>query len=115
MAEGSPAVVPLSIITTRPGPGTLWVYVAGEIDLATAGQLRGALLAVAAAEPPGARVRVDLERVTFIDAIGVGVLVRGHQAALGAGHELTVHNPRGIVKRVFDMLGVGELLGIPKT
>jgi anti-anti-sigma factor len=109
VAQGSPAGVPLSIITTRPTPETVRVYLAGEIDLATAGQLRVALLEAIAAAEPGAEVRVDLTRVDFLDAIGVGVLLRSRQAAQDAGVTFSVHNPQGIVQRIIEVLGLVDL------
>jgi anti-anti-sigma factor len=115
VAEGSPAVAPLSIITIQPAPGTVRVHIAGEIDLATTGQLRAALSTTFAAAGPGTEIRVDLARVTFIDAIGVGALVRGHQDARKAGLSFTVHNPHGVVQRIIDVLGLDDLLGITPT
>jgi anti-sigma B factor antagonist len=115
VAEGSPAVAPLSIVTIRPSPDTVQVHIAGEIDLATAGQLRVALRAVVAAAAPSTEVRVDLSGVTFLDAIGIGVLVTASAAARDAGVDFAAHSPQGIVKRIIELLGVVELLGIAKT
>jgi anti-sigma B factor antagonist len=112
VAEESPFAASLSIITTRPGPESVRVHVAGEIDLATARQLQGTLLAEIAAAVRGTEVRVDLARVTFIDATGVGVLVRCRQAAREAALDFSVHNPQGMVQRIIDMLGLVDLLGI---
>lgn len=115
MVERATAGTPLSIITARPAPGVVRVYVVGEIDLATAGQLRTGLSAVIATAEPGTEIRVDLELVTFLDAMGIGVLVRSCHAARDAGLDFAVHNPRGIVARVIELLGVVELLGIART
>lgn len=112
MAEESPAIAPLTIVTTRSASDTVRIYLAGEIDLATGRQLQGALLAVIDAAAPGTEVRVDLARVTFIDATGVGVLVRSRQAARDAALEFSVHNPQGMVQRIIDVLGLVDLLGI---
>jgi anti-sigma B factor antagonist len=115
VGERATAGTPLSIITTRPAPGIVRVYLAGEIDLATAGQLRTALSAVIAAAEPGTEVWVDLALVTFLDAMGIGVLVRSCHAARDAGLDIAVHKPRGIVQRVIELLGVVELLGITQA
>jgi anti-sigma B factor antagonist len=97
VTKGSPVGVPLSIITTRPSPETVRIYLVGEVDLATAGQLRTALLAAIGSANPGAQVLVDLSQVDFLDAIGVGVLLRSRQAAGEAGLAFSVQNAQGIV------------------
>jgi anti-sigma B factor antagonist len=113
VTERSPAAAaPLSIITARSGPGTIRVHLAGEIDMATAPQLRVALLAVIAEAAPQTEVRVDLGRVAFIDAIGIGVLVRGREAARQAGVGFSVDNPRGIVLRIIEVLDLVDALRV---
>lgn len=102
----------LSIITSRLGTDPIRVHLAGEIDLATAPQLRLALSAVLATPVPPSEVRVDLAEVSFLDATGVGLLLRAREAAHQAGVGLTVHHPRGIVRRVLDVLGLTDELGV---
>jgi anti-anti-sigma factor len=114
VTQGSPAGAALSIITTRPSPDTVRVYLAGEVDLATAGQLRVALLAAIGAAKPGAEVLVDLTRVGFLDAIGVGVLLRSRQAAQDAGVAFSVQNAQGIVQRIIEVLGLAGLFEITR-
>jgi anti-sigma B factor antagonist len=123
VSEGSPAGAPgpptnaaayLSITTARPGPGMVRVDVIGEIDLATAPRLRVALLAAIAATAAGTEIRVNLAEVTFIDAIGVGVLVRARGAASRAGVGLSLEHPRGLVLRILELLDlVDTLLATP--
>lgn len=114
MSEGSPvaAAASLSIITARPGPDSVRVYLAGEIDIATAPRLRVTLQSVVAAAPPQTEIRVDLSRVSFIDAIGIGILVRGREAAARAGVGFSVENPRGIVLRIIEVLDLVEVLRV---
>lgn len=113
MTEQAPAETSLSIITRRLGADAVRVYLAGEIDLATAPQLRFALSDVVAATAPPAEINVDLAGVTFLDATGVGLLVRAREVARRAGVGLSVHNPRGIVMRVLDVLGLTGELRVP--
>jgi anti-anti-sigma factor len=112
VTDGSRAAAPLSIVTAQPEAGTVRVHLAGEVDLATSGQLRVALLAVVAAAAPSTHVRVDLAQVTFIDAGGIGVLIRARAAAHRAGVGFSVHNPRGIVRRVIDVLDLTDMLRV---
>ena len=62
------------------------VTVHGEIDSATAPQLRDCLLE--ALSRPAARVEVDLSRVTFLDSAGLSALAAAHRAARTTGREL---------------------------
>ena len=103
----------LSISTAWPGPGSARVSLAGEIDLSTAQRLRSELLAVIVAAPPGADVRVDLAGVTFVDATGIGVLIRANQAARRAGIGFAVANPTGVVRRIIDVLDLAGTLLAP--
>jgi anti-sigma B factor antagonist len=53
--------------------GATVVALAGELDLYNANEVREALLACCAEEPP--RLVVDLTDVTFIDSTALGVLI----------------------------------------
>ncbi len=79
------------------------VVVRGEIDLATAHHLDTAL---AEAEATDAKtVVIDLERVSFMDATGLGVIVR--HASLDENSErvrITPGPPQ--VQRLFDLAGL---------
>jgi len=59
------------VIAVRRQPGHVLVTVSGEIDIATAGQLRGRLAGPAGG---GQQVIVDFSWVSFIDAAGAGGL-----------------------------------------
>ena len=119
MSEGPPAraagpsttgSASLSITTARPTPGSVRVSVVGEIDMATAPRLRVELLAVIAAATARTDIRVDLAGVAFIDAIGVGVLVRASEAASRAGVGFCLEHPRGMVLRILDVLDLVDTL-----
>jgi anti-sigma B factor antagonist len=59
-------------ITVRDERGSVIVAVAGEIDISTVAELRERLYELAG---NGGTLIVDLNRVTFIDSTGLGVLV----------------------------------------
>ena len=65
------------------------VSVAGEVDLATAPRLRDALV-VAAIDHPGERIAVDIDGVTMLDSVGLGVLVGALRRITAAGGDLVV-------------------------
>jgi anti-anti-sigma factor len=58
-------------VLVRHEPGYVLVTVAGEVDFASAPGLRERLVTLVAAGRP---LVVDLDRVSFIDAAGLGVL-----------------------------------------
>ncbi len=79
------------------------VRVAGEVDIATVSGLRERLWALATAGRP---VVVDLERVTFIDAGGLGVLASSAGRAAAHGSSLYVVCTRRQTRRLFRLTGL---------
>ncbi len=112
MPEAGPVDPRQLAITTRRESNTLVLQVAGEIDLATAPQLRAALRSSLDGAAPPAEVRVDLSGTSFLDAAGLGVLVESREAARRAGVGFSVHNPTGVVRRVLDIVGLTKSLQV---
>ena len=84
------------------------VRVTGEIDLATAPELRQRLDAVIAA---GTRtLDLDLSDVTFLDSSGLGVLLAARQELHDKHHRLTVRDPSKRVLRVFELSGTLDIM-----
>lgn len=104
----------LAIITERTAERTTHLAVAGEVDLATAPQLRTALVQAVDAALPPRQVVVDLAQVQFIDAVGLGVLVGCRNAALLAGIGFQARNADGLVWRVIEVVGLVEVLNAPR-
>ncbi|GGM31457.1 STAS domain-containing protein [Dactylosporangium sucinum] len=93
-------------VSTRRDGDTLIVRVAGDLDLATEGELAGA---VAAAGEGYEEIVVDLAETRFIDSAGINALLRGRRQ-----HErLRVVNATGIVLDVLKLGGVWEHLSEP--
>lgn len=93
-------------------PGYVLVTVAGEIDLVTAPRLRERLSALTA---DGGRVVVDLGRVRFIDASGLGVLATAASKAGANGGSLRVVTARAAVRRLFTISGLEGHLGLAQS
>ncbi|MDQ7907619.1 STAS domain-containing protein [Phytohabitans sp. ZYX-F-186] len=83
----------------------------GEIDLATVGQVRDAIIAVLARDNPAA-IALDLQHVSFIDSTGIGELVRCHRAAAVSGSVLTVENLAPFPRRQLWATGLLGLFGL---
>ncbi|MCX5231909.1 STAS domain-containing protein [Streptomyces sp. NPDC006553] len=114
-----PSTRPDTQMTVKVTPdGT--VVVRGEIDSATAPQLRRSLLDALHAHPEG--VTLDLAAVTFCDCAGLRAFLTA-RAAWGAPHQrldsgrvpvaLGAVSPR--MTRLLQLTGAGELLAPPKT
>jgi anti-sigma B factor antagonist len=106
-------VPPLLIYSARLTRDTVQVVVAGEVDLATAEQLRGALMTAVGRGGVREAILIDLTDVTFLDAKGIGVLVEARLAADRSGLSFAVCNPQGTVRRVLEITGATAGLGIP--
>ena len=86
------------------------LLVRGDLDLATAEDLRREVLAVLGeANSPAF---VDLSGVTFFDSSSVAVLVAADQMAPELGSELVIVSPSPACRRVFDLLGLAAELDI---
>lgn len=97
-------------IDVRGGDATCTVVVvAGEVDLASAGELRSALATAAEGRPE--QILVDLSGVTFVDSSGLGAIAGGLRAQRAHGGQLRVIGAPAHVRRVFEISGLGELLG----
>lgn len=83
------------------------VSVVGEIDRATAPELERAL-----AKARGGDLIVDLADCTFIDSMGLSVLIRTSEALKSSGHRLLVATDNRTVRRVIETVGLDKELGL---
>ena len=89
------------------------VAVVGELDVATAPQLRTQLRKIVGEEC--STVVVDLTAVTFVDSTALGVLIEARkQCDANAGTmRIAISEPR--ILRVFEITGLTELFDIRST
>jgi anti-sigma B factor antagonist len=88
--------------------GSPSLTVRGEIDVATAPQLRVALSR--ALDAGARRITVDVRDVPFIDSSGLGVLVGAlRRLRESGGTELIVVGLQDPVRKVFDITGLDQL------
>jgi len=101
----------LTITPTEDPPG---LRLAGEVDMATVAQLKGAL---AEALTPGIPLTIDMSEVRFIDSTGLHVLVSAAQGANGdnGARKITLRHPSPQVMRVVEIIGIGSLFTIEPT
>ncbi|MEV6600921.1 STAS domain-containing protein [Actinoplanes sp. NPDC051346] len=98
--------------TRRQADGAIVVDVRGSLDAATVDALRDALVGTLHGERPALMI-VDLTFVTFMDSMGVGALVTGHNTARETGTRFVLRNPSEFVHRQLRVTGLAELFGLP--
>ena len=90
--------------------GTFVLSVAGELDVASAPEVRSALRAAQARGHP--RIVVDLSGVPLVDSTGLSVLVVAHKRLRREGRELLVVIPESGLMTKFHIAGLDRLLSI---
>lgn len=90
--------------------GSAVLTVRGELDLCTSPEFWSASAEVVAQMSPDADLVLDARRLEFLDAAGLGVLVRLDNALRAAGSSLRVQEPPPPVRRVFEITELGHLL-----
>ena len=86
------------------------IAVVGEIDVATAPQLREALHEVIA--QGNGTVVLDLLGVTFLDSTALGVLVGGLKRCRELGGDLNVVVTDARIKKIFEITGLNKVFPI---
>ena len=87
--------------------GTGEVVVEGEVDIATAPQLREALHQ--AIDQGATRLRIDLAEVGFIDSAGLGVLIGVLKRIREVGGEIELAHVQPAPRKVIEITGLDEL------
>ncbi|GAA2514285.1 STAS domain-containing protein [Pilimelia columellifera] len=102
----------LTIREDRPTEGVVEIAPVGEIDMETAPDVRDVINRVLVAERPQ-EIRLNMRLVSFIDSVGISVLVAGFQAAGIGGAKLKVTEPSTVVHRQLWVTGLHGLFGAP--
>ena len=72
----------------------------GEIDYASAAELRTAISTAVTRHPRPPAIVVDLSSVTFVDRVGAGTLIVAERICRQIGIDLVFKNPSPVVRRV---------------
>ena len=101
------------LATVDLGDGLFSVSVAGEVDLATAPELKEALGDVVSSGATG--VVVDLSNATFIDSTTLGVLMGAVKRLHPVGGELVIacHDPN--IRKIFEITLLDRVFPIYET
>ncbi|HTI32348.1 MAG TPA: STAS domain-containing protein [Miltoncostaea sp.] len=98
----------LRIDEERDGRTTRLVLL-GDLDLAGVGAADAAIRDAMARK---GLVVIDLSRLEFIGSEGIRVVLRARDAAEGAGTDLRLIAGGGAARRLIDILGLAERLGV---
>ena len=113
-ASGSePSAGPASFEAVPGDVEGAWIlHVGGEIDVATAPELRRELHQLA--DRGATSIVVDLAHVSFVDSSGLGVLVGMLKRVRddGRGCQLVLEHLQEPVRKVFDITGLTEIFAI---
>src|SRR4051794_40559187 len=99
----------LSLGSTRDGD-VCTVVLAGELDLYTSTRVNLEFEELFTTEPAPASVNVDLAGVTFIDSVGLAILIRAQRRAEDVGGRLVVGPMSAVVAQVMEMSGLTDRL-----
>jgi anti-sigma B factor antagonist len=105
--------VDFKLSTADLGEGVFSVSVAGEVDLATAPELKEALGEVVSSGANG--VLVDLSKASFIDSTTLGVLMGAVKRLRPDGGELVIacHDPN--IRKIFEITLLDRVFKIYDT
>jgi anti-sigma B factor antagonist len=81
------------------------IAVRGEVDMASAPQLRDLLNHLV--DHSTASIVLDCEHLDFLDSSGIGVLVATTKR-LGDGRTITIDTPQPHVRKVLELTGVAD-------
>jgi anti-anti-sigma factor len=87
------------------------MFVFGEVDALTAGQLQKAVVDVLRDQRPGC-IEMDLHGVTFLDSVGIRALVLCQADAQQVDCQIRLTKPQPVVYRVLQITGLLEHFGL---
>ena len=104
----------MRLLIVRQNDDVCLVRAHGEIDLSTVADLDSALAQIQ--EDGHTHVLLDLRDVTFIDSVGLGVLLSARRRAQrGVGEFAVVAEPHGVVQTAFELAGLSATLSVYST
>jgi anti-sigma B factor antagonist len=86
--------------------GSLRLVLRGELDLATSSLLKDALTVAERSGP--SVITVDLRFLRFIDATGLGLLLRAARRARDENRRLQLANPTRQIERLLKLTGIDQ-------
>jgi stage II sporulation protein AA (anti-sigma F factor antagonist) len=104
----APDTTIFSLSVSEAGSGRSVVAASGELDIASAPQLLGAVAVLA--QPGTGAIAIDLSALTFIDSSGINALRAAVRSANAKGVGAIVAAPSQRVQRVFELVRLGDII-----
>jgi anti-sigma B factor antagonist len=89
--------------------GSFLVRIGGELDATSRDSIEPAVMAAISGAPG---VTIDFRDLTFCDSTGIAILINASRAAVASGCVLTACNIPASVRRVFDIVALGDLIDL---
>lgn len=86
--------------------GVLVLRICGELDMVTCKPIESAITAAIETVPA---VVLDLSELTFCDSSGLAMFVMARENAAERSVAWSMRNPRASVRRVFEIVGLGDM------
>jgi anti-sigma B factor antagonist len=106
---GEELVDGIAVQTEQSGRCTI-MTLTGELDLVSAPRLRNAITSLSGESLD--EVVVDLSGLTYIDSVGIGLLVASRRRLDAEGRTFSVRNANPQVRRLLEITGLVEYLGL---
>ncbi|PRX92169.1 STAS domain-containing protein [Allonocardiopsis opalescens] len=100
-------------LATQAHGGTATVQVVGEVDIATAADLRRSVSATMREHGPW--LVLDLTRVRFMDSSGLNVLIEVHKECKEQSGHLALAGPQAQVAKVIRLIGLDKHVAVHDT
>jgi anti-sigma B factor antagonist len=88
------------------------VWARGELDIASAPQLRDAMLDVLAGRNDPFTITLDMSGIEFVDSTGLGVLVAVLKRMRFVGGDLVIRAPSTSLRKLFGLTGLDKVFTI---
>ncbi len=90
---------------------TLIVTISGELDHYSAPRIREELDELLT-DKSVKKLCLDLKALSFMDSSGIGVLMGRYKVLNRRGGEIYVKNMNSHIRRIFDMSGLRQIIGV---
>jgi anti-sigma B factor antagonist len=98
-------------LTPEAGPGMTRLRLAGEMDVATGGQLTELVRSLPAEQ---LRVQLDLSDLDFLDAAGLTALLEARAIVQARNGRLSLHRPSAAVLRLLVLTDLAETFDLDR-
>ena len=89
---------------------TLYILMAGELDEYTVPKVREDLDRLMETERGFMQIVLDLSELTFMDSLGVGVLIGRYKKMRQLNKPIFITNPSRVAEKIFKMSGLYDIM-----